>query len=126
MTVVAGFQHNDVPILFGDFLLTIGGTPSGTRRKLFRFSPNFVAGWTGARLTARTIMGELFNKFSGTNPTMEEVKAFLINLPICHSEGMEVCITGWVIDDSAHCFYWWSNHPSEVFESENCFLGSGG
>ena len=126
MTVVAGFQHEGVPILLGDFLLSRDGIASGVRRKLFRFSNNFVAGWTGTRLTAQTIMSELFERFGGTNPTFNDIRGFLAGGPEPISAGMAVSIVGWVVDTAPRCFCWHSDYPSDVYENESYFFGSGG
>jgi hypothetical protein len=126
MTLVAGFKHMGAPILFGDFLLSVSGTPSGLRRKLFRLGNNFVVGWTGSRLTAETVMSNLFGKFGGTNPTFDEVKRFLVTHSLPTSSDMQATIIGWVVDNASHCFCWWSDYPYEVYKDESYFFGTGG
>jgi hypothetical protein len=71
-------------------------------------------------------MSELFERFGGTKPTFDDIREFLVARPEPFPADMAVSILGWVIDTAPRCFCWHSDYPSDVYESESYFFGSGG
>ena len=126
MTVVAAFKYLETPVLFGDFMISVNGSRSGLRRKLFKFSDNFVAGWTGSMVSAATVFSDLYERFGNTTPTFVDLQNFLSTHTFATSPALELAVIGWLVDSSPHCFCWWNNYPTIVHENVNYFFGSGG
>ena len=124
MTLIAGFQYQDVPLLLGDFMIS-GGARGYTLKKVHLISPNLVVGWTGHLFLAKSLLRDLHNKFNGVRVSKEELEQFLINYPVDNSSSMLVHLVGSIIDDKRYCFLWNSSHPQRLFYESYHVDGSG-
>jgi len=114
MTLIAGFQYSDVPLLLGDFMISRGAR-GYTLKKVHLVSPNLVVGWTGHLFMAKPILRDLHNKFNGVRVSREGLEQFLTNYPVDNSSSMLVHLVGWIVDDAPRCFLWNSSYPQELF-----------
>jgi hypothetical protein len=125
MTLVAAYKVDGVPLLLGDFLIT-SGELSGTRKKIHRISENLVVGWSGDRLAAQPVLKALHDQFHNECVQYAALEELLTQFPTEELGSLNVQITGWVIDDEARCFFWRSDYPSELFNDDQYFIGTGG
>src|SRR6266550_4655856 len=105
MTLIAAFQHDSVPLLLGDFLLTVQDS-IGTRKKVHLISPNLVVGWTGSKLAARTVLKELNDEFRDQHVTCAALEDFLTHYPTSDLGSLDTHLVGWVVDGEPRCFLW--------------------
>lgn len=125
MTLIAGYQYQNVPILFGDFMIS-GGAREYSLKKIHLISDNFVIGWTGHLFIAKGILRDLYSKFSGIHATRKQLEDFLINYPVEQNNSFVVHLVGWVVDDGTPlCFLWNSSYPQELFYEPYHVAGSG-
>lgn len=126
MTLVAAFQHNGVPILLGDFLLTAQQDNGAyIRKKVHRISPNLVVGWADSKLSARVVLRELNDEFRNQHVTRGALENFLTHYPTDELRSLSVYLLGWIVDGEPHCFLWNSLYPEELFYGSPNFIGSG-
>ncbi|HYR78270.1 MAG TPA: hypothetical protein VEM96_20840 [Pyrinomonadaceae bacterium] len=124
MTLLAGFQHQDVPLLLGDFMI-LAGPQAYTRKKVHLISSNLAVGWTGHVFLAKPILRDLYRMFNGTRVSQQELENFLTGYPIPNPSSMLVHLVGWIADDEPRCFLWNSSFPSQLFYEPYHVDGSG-
>jgi hypothetical protein len=124
MTLLAAFQHEGVPILLGDFLVT-AQDQCGTRKKIHLISPNFVIGWTDHRFAAQIVLRELDERFHGQHVSQTHVEDFLTHYPPSDLGSLGFLLVGWIVDGGPHCFLWNSLYPHEMFYSSDHLVGIG-
>jgi hypothetical protein len=125
MTLIAGFQHEGIPLLLGDFLLTSDGQRSGLRKKINLISPNFVIAWTGHLLAAKSVIDSLNREFQGRRTSRNGIHNFLTKYAVSDLGNLQVHLIGWVVDSEPSCFLWNSSYPHELFYSDYHIDGSG-
>lgn len=125
MTLVAGFQYDDVPILLGDFLISAGADQSVLRKKVHLISSNLVVGWANDLWAARPFLKDLFTRFKDQQVQRPVLENFLRNYPTRDLGALSVQIVGWLIDDKPRCFFWRSDYPLEIYYAPQHFVGSG-
>jgi hypothetical protein len=126
MTLVAAFKNRGVPLLLGDFLLTDKHRrASGLRKKIHLLSSNLAVGWTGAFVTAKTVLTDLHQEFRESRLTHKDVEYFLSHYPHSELGSGAAHLVGWVVDDKPRCFLWNSESPERLHYDDNIADGTG-
>lgn len=85
MTLIAAFWADDVPVLIGDFMISIKGdnrrVPISTAQKVHLISDNFAVAWTGNQLAAVEVMTDIYNMFHGQKVTLDGLQEFFQTYP---------------------------------------------
>ncbi len=126
MTLIAGFKAFGVPILIGDFVLTVRGERAGVRKKAHKIAPNCSIAWTGHRIPAEQIFRVLRQRFTGGTITREELEETLTGFKEADFNPLSVNLIGWIITEEQLCFRWRSDWPYELFYGAPLYDGSGG
>jgi hypothetical protein len=125
MTLVAAFQHDSVPILLGDFLISAPSDQFGTRKKIHLISTNLVVGWADDLWAAKPVLNDLSMRFHGSQVNRQELERFFKDYPTKDLGSLSVQIVGWLVDDEPLCFFWRSDYPLEIYYDQQHFVGSG-
>lgn len=126
MTLIAGFQSFNVPMLMGDFLLTFKDKSlAGLQKKVHRIGPNFAVAWTGNGYVAQRVIGALHNQFRDRRVKRTLVEAHLMELEDFADKEPIVELIGWIIDERPLCFSWKSFRPKEIYVRDRYSAGSG-
>jgi hypothetical protein len=127
VTLIAGFRLAGVPVLIGDFVVSVDNRRMGLTKKTHLISPNLAVSWTDNLFAARTVFGTLNEEFGGKKASKAQVESFLTSYDAheLNDEGLSIHVVGWVIDDGAHCFHWYSADPETVDFDEDLYYGSG-
>jgi hypothetical protein len=126
MTLIAGFQSNDVPMLMGDFLLTFKDKSlAGLQKKVHRIGPNFVVAWTGNAYVAQVVIGALHNQFRDGRVQRTVVESHLMEFEDFADKEPIVELVGWIMDDRPFCFSWISSRPKEIYVRDHYSAGTG-
>ncbi|HET6889986.1 MAG TPA: hypothetical protein VFH31_02695 [Pyrinomonadaceae bacterium] len=125
MTLLATYETYGSSVLVGDALVTIAGSPSSLRKKVYIVGPNLVIGWTGYLRTARVVVFELLSRFWDKHVDISSLESTLCNLNFDGMSEFNVKIVGSIVDTQPRSFIWQSSYPKEVFYNDYYFEGSG-
>jgi hypothetical protein len=149
MTLIAAWKENNTPVLIGDLVTSRLGEfdtphhalptrkdldnllPKEWRRqivdlcqKAYRVSGTFAVAWCDNRFAAKSVLERLFEKYSDSECSVNEVKSFLAT--ITGYDKLTCTLIGWVVDaEGAHCFRWRSDDPGSFLLSDRFIEGSG-
>jgi len=129
VTLIAAYREHGVPVLLGDFLLTIsnvaGLQQAGSRKKVHLLHGNLAVGWTGRQFVAEDVLTRLHERFRAERPTRQALEAFLKSIPVNQYPTGTVCLIGWICEEQPYCFRWRADWPKEVFYADFHVDGSG-
>jgi hypothetical protein len=127
MTAVGALMLDGYPLLVGDVVLSTPGEKPDTferyayARKIYRFAPNLVVGWSGDGYQAGRIIRCL--KAMPIGPaTYEECARILASV----RDAPDVTLAGWVVEGAPMRISWRGDSPDELCAtSEDVFIGCG-
>ncbi|HYI79251.1 MAG TPA: hypothetical protein VEW67_00125 [Thermoleophilaceae bacterium] len=124
MTIVAAHRPVGIPVLIGDFLISRGDKRFRGRKKISRVRDNLAVGWAGTFVAATAVLHQMRQELS-ERPTIVEVDQWLSACDPTLSNGQQLKLVGWVVDDEPTGFHWDGGSPSVVTEGDEWFIGSG-
>jgi len=88
---------------------------------------DLAVGWAGNHLAAKDILHRLYNKFSETTCSTNDLETELSKIDSAGYAQEEVQLTGWISTQEAMQCFWWESNSSGVLhtESDKYFIGSG-
>ena len=151
MTVIAAWKDRDVPILIGDFIVSIQGSskfsniaipsrddldrllPESDKRnivdlcqKVYCISPTFAVACAGSKPIARQIIRRLQNQYRDRAPSLVEVRNHFRRLSYSQRKYGYSVFLGWIVEgQEMHGFRWDSRSPKE-FELGDTFVDGSG
>ena len=127
MTLIGGFRAYSLPMLIGDFALSVQGERSGLRKKVHKLASNCSIAWTGHLVAAEKVVLSLRQRFSGYDLiSKEELEKALTSFGESDFDPLAVVLIGWVNQPQQQfCFRWGSDWPKEVFYGDPMYNGSG-
>jgi hypothetical protein len=125
MTLIAAYRPLGVPVLVGDFLVTVrGGGFEWSGKKLQVLTPNCAVAWTGRMAMASDVLHTLHNTLAGRWVTRRDVENALGTIAPAETRD-DLHLIGWIIDSEPLCFRWNAATPSAVSLSPFQVDGSG-
>ena len=130
VTIAAAFQLENLPILFGDLLISgperldkiptlpitgqvtrvfpagSGWSITGMRQKVNLIAPNCVIGWAGSQLGATAIAKDLQAQAAQTSLASKWIDKYLATLDPS-IEKLGVSLVGWVLDETGLHRFWY-------------------
>jgi hypothetical protein len=129
MTLIAGFEFNESPILIGDLVLSAGNRRTALRRKVVRVSDRFAISWSGNSRTADTFFRRMEKKFQNRTYTFKNVRKFLLSFTENEFGSFDlfgIAIIGSIVEKKrSKTFFWRIDYPCEVFTGEFHIWGEG-
>lgn len=148
MTLIASFKINNIPVLIGDFLLTVNDPHNfhnfiptkpelakvkpakserriyGLRKKIHIIGDRLAIGFTGDLPPGRYILRQIHDQFSNNKATVSKLKKLLSKIKCVNKSKTE--FTGWIWEKKPICFYWNGKKPNDFILTNCIFGGSGG
>lgn len=127
MTLIGAFRAQGLPVLIGDFRLSIDKEPvNELRKKVRRLRSNLVVAWTGSIVAAEHVLSALNRDLPPGRVSHERLRRTLTGFDVSELGTLQVSLIGWVVDEAERCFRWRSDYPGELFDLAAAFDGTGG